>query len=224
MEAIFISRKLEEESPIKQLAQEVGLPVFDESLVAFRPIRFAAIPTVDWVFFSSPRAVIFFFRGLLQQGLTLPHSVKIGVIGHGTGKALKEFGRPPDFSGNGNPTTIGNSFRYLVTNQHVLFPGARQSRRSIQQCMDASTKVSDLVVYDNDIRLDHEVPNCSYLLFTSPLNVDCWSRTHGFTNAKICVAIGPTTGEALRSKHIIPWIADMPSEIGMEALLRQHFL
>jgi hydroxymethylbilane synthase len=221
-QAIFISREVGQESPISAVARESGMPLYHESLISFSAVPFTEIPAVDWVFFASRRAVQYFFRGLQQTGRTLNRQVQIGVLGDGTGKALKEFGKPADFAGNGDPEIVGPAFKDLAVGKRVLFPGARHSRRSMQKQLTGSLEIHDLIVYDNHIRTDWEVPDCSYLVFTSPLNVQSWRQRYSFTNPdQQIIAIGQTTAKAVRDLGGQVLVAEHPSEKGLASALRQ---
>lgn len=220
MPNLFISRELADASPVRAFAQANGYTLYAESLVEFLPVQFARIPQVDWVFFYSKRAVQFFFRQLQQRGTSLSKDISIAVLGDGTAKALKEFGRTADFSGNGKPEWVAEAFLGVAAGQHVLFPRARRSRQSVQHYLHEKLHVHDLVVYDNQIKTGIDVPDCDVLLFTSPLNVEAWLKVHAFReNEQIIVAIGQTTGEALRQYGVTPRIAARPSEEEMLACL-----
>lgn len=220
MPNLFISREVAHDSPVRAFAQANGYTLYAESLIEFLPVQFGRLPQIDWVFFYSKRAVRFFFRQLQQQNVSLPRAVSIAVLGDGTAKALKEFGRSPDFSGNGKPQWVAEAFLGVAAGQHVLFPRARRSRQSVQQYLGHQVQMHDLIVYDNQIKANIAVPDCDILLFTSPLNVEAWRKVHPFRGEEqIMVAIGHTTGEALRQYGISPRIAARPSEEEMVACL-----
>ncbi len=221
-EAVFISREVGEESPVRAVVAGAGLPLYHESLISFSAVPFSEIPSVDWVFFASRRAVQFFFRGLQKSGRTLNRQVKVGVLGDGTGRALKEFGKPADFAGNGDPDMVGPAFKELAAGKRVLFPGARHSRRSVQKKLAGSLDIYDLIVYDNQIRRDWDIPDCSFLLFTSPLNVQSWRQRYSFAEAgQQVIAIGQTTAQAILESGGVPVVAPNPSEHGLAMALRQ---
>jgi len=216
MPNLFISREIADDSPILAFAQANGYTVFASSLIEFLPVQFGRVPPTDWVFFYSKRAVTFFFRQLQQRGTPLSREVSIAVLGDGTAKALKEFGRSPDFSGNGKPEWVAEAFLGVAAGQRVLFPRARQSRQSVQQHLRDKLSVYDLVVYDNQIKADITVPDCDILLLTSPINVKAWQQNHAFRpEEQTIVAIGKTTGEALSKLGVTPRIAPEPSEEGL---------
>lgn len=220
MPSLFISREIADDSPVYAFAQAKGYTLYATSLIEFLPVKFDRYPQVDWIFFYSKRAVTFFFRQLQQNSTSLSRDISIAVLGDGTAKALKEFGRSPDFSGNGKPEWVAEAFLGVAAGRHVLFPRARQSRQSVQQHVRDKLHVHDLVVYDNQVKTDIAVPDCDVLLFTSPLNVEAWRRKHAFRpTGQIVVAIGETTGEALRMAGATPRIAPEPSESGMLACL-----
>ena len=69
-----------------------------ESLVAFYPLPFLQLPTCDWIFFYSRRAVQFFFDQLPAE---LPEKVLLATIGPATARALTQRGHEASFIGSG---------------------------------------------------------------------------------------------------------------------------
>lgn len=218
---LFISRALSPDSPVYAFAQAQDLEVFAQSLITFLPVMFDRLPSVEWVFFSSPRGVRFFFRQLREKGQSLPRAVGIAVLGDGTAKALKEFGRSPDFSGNGQPDWVAEAFAELAAGKRVLFPRASNSRKSIQKSLESRIVPIDLVVYDNQPKGQIDIPDCRILLFTSPMNVQAWARKHNFrATEQLIVAIGQTTAHQLAHYGVEARIAEQPSESGLVRTLK----
>jgi uroporphyrinogen-III synthase len=216
MPSIFISRELGPESPFFQLFGPPGVRIHAESLVAFQVRPFTALPDCDWYFFSSRQAVRFFFLGLKNAKLSLPKSIKIGVLGEGTAQALKNQALAPDFLGNGDPETVGRAFAIVAEGQKVLFPRAAQSRESIQKSMSDTVEVIDLVVYENMARTEFELPHADILVFTSPLNAQAYFAKYLAHVDQQVLAIGQTTAEALQQLTKSPiHIADSPSEAAL---------
>lgn len=220
---VFISRALTPDSPFFQEFPKGGdVFLVAESLIAFAPVRFHHLPAFDWVFFSSPNAVRFFFAQWTEQQQNWLPQWRIGVLGDGTARALKEFGRSADFAGNGDLEAVIPAFRVLASGSRVLCPRAQHSRESIQQGLQGVATVLDLVVYDNQPRRDIELPFCEILVFTSPLNVTAYFQRYPLDLRQHLLAIGPTTEKALRElgpKEV--WVAATPSEAALSHKTRE---
>jgi uroporphyrinogen-III synthase len=77
---------------------------------------------------------------------------------------------------------------------------------------EADLEMMDLVVYDNQPLQKFTVPQCHYLLFTSPLNATTYFQKYVKKPAQKVFAIGETTAETLVSlglKEVV--VATQPS-------------
>jgi uroporphyrinogen-III synthase len=200
MPTVFISRKLPENSQFREkLASFGSIIIQDEPLIDLTPIPFSAIEPCDWIFFSSKNAVSFFFQQIKSLAIKIPNTVKWGAIGLATAKELLNNQITADFSGNGNPESVGTSFSTLVTGKRVLFPSAKNSRESIQQFIkNEASEIINLSIYDNSPRGDFDITPSDIYVFTSPLNVVAFSKKYNLSD-KNCLGIGETTAEQLRS-------------------------
>lgn len=209
---IFISRNLTAENIFLQRLSTTDVQVHGESLLQFTLIPFAQVPKVDWIFFYSKTAVRFFF----QQLSSPPPSFQYAAIGERTATFLKKYIQKIDFIGNGQPAETAQHFSAYAQGERVLFPRARRSRKSIQTLLEKEIEVVDLVIYDNQVRTDIELPDFDILVFTSPLNVQAYFQSKNYQSHQKIVAIGNTTAGALRElglRHI--YIAKIPSEMGL---------
>jgi len=219
MSSLFISRALEEDSVIRQFAKENNWSIVAESMIEIQTVLFPQIPKADWVFFYSKNAVQAFFQGL--QHLGEKWETKIGVIGPGTLQALKPFGKSADFAGNGDPKQVAEAFAVLCEGQKVLFPRAQQSRKSIQTLLEDIIDVLDLVVYTNTPKVAIDIPETTYLLFTSPQNAQRYFMEYPDRIDQTMIAIGATTGQALIDLGVQQvHIATQASEHGMLEMLQ----
>ena len=224
MKSVFISRDLFPESVFLQKLTALGYEVHGESLIHFEVIPFYTIPQTDWIFFSSQNAVRFFGEGI--SILEIPFSVKdvrLAGIGKATSKAIKKvFGRC-DFEGDGNPETTAKTFLEVAKNQKTLFPSAKKSRRSVQLLLEDQIEIFDLLIYDNVIKTNFELPNFEVIVFTSPLNVEAYFSKKKITDSQHFVVIGKTTGKALEEYGVLDYsIAPEASELGlMEAVFNR---
>ena len=217
MKTVFISRNLSTESVFLQKLTSEGFKVYGESLIHFEAIPFDNLPKTDWLFFSSKNAVHFFVEGIQNfRELFSIQKFKIAGIGKATSKALKNaFGRC-DFTGDGKPENVAKAFLAVAENQTVLFPGAKNSRRSIQEILKDQIEAVDLEIYNNQPRTGFELRDFDVLVFTSPMNVVAYFLNKELFDFQEVIAIGETTGAALTTHGILNYkIAGNPSEIAL---------
>ncbi len=174
---------------------------------------------MDWIFFYSRNAVRFFFQGLERLGLPYPSGVATATIGAGTAEALVERGIAVDFVGFGNPERTADRFALRARGKRVLFPRARQSRRSVEYRIDGDITVFSPVVYNNSRREDVSLPDAEVLIFTSPLNAKTYYGHYEMNEDQLVIAFGPTTSEQLKKLGIDHLMSAEPSEQGLVKLL-----
>ena len=215
--SVFISRDLSANSPFKHQLVAADFRVIGRSLLDFKPIPFDAFPTTDWIFFYSRKAVEFF----LTQIEHLPTDVKIAAYGKGTREALIAHNTLPDFTGTGEGTSTLVNFLKVAKQATVLFPQARHSRRTIEKLAGDQLISFPLIVYDNLPQQEVKASACTFLVFTSPLNVSAYFDQNSLARHQQVIAIGETTAAALRDYKIADFtIARTASEEGLvEAIL-----
>jgi hydroxymethylbilane synthase len=212
---IFISRSLEESSPLKIL-RTLGYQVTDESLIKTTQIRFSHTPKSDWIFFSSKNAIRYFF----SQNPTPQPKVRYAVFGKGSAEMLARYGKKADFIGNGNDATaIARQFISLVDGDIILFPQAIDSFRTVQRWLPFNNITRNLFVYKTELRNDFDLPEADVLVFTSPSNVNAYYSKYRIKLHQQVIAIGTTTRLSLRSKGIRDAI--IPEAFDEVALLDQ---
>ncbi len=215
---VFISRFLSPDSIFLQKLEKEGFEVIGESLVVFSLLPFAEIPPCDWLFFYSPTAVRFFFDHLRQANLQC--HAKVAALGFGTARTVLEQGFTVDFIGRGEPEATAQAFLKIAAHQQVVFPRAENSRQSIQQLLGDKIMASDLIVYKNQARTEFILPNCQYLVFTSPLNAQAYFSKYKLISNQTLIAIGKTTARALHQLGVAKiHIADAPSEEALANLI-----
>lgn len=216
---VFISRDLKEDSVFLEHLQAAGFEVIGESLVIFKNIPFSTLPNCDWIFFYSKQAVYYFFENIRRANLNL--EAKLAVFGKGTAKALEKELYRADFTGIGKPEETAAYFEMFAKGQKVLFPRALHSKKSVQQLLQNKIEAIDLVVYENVARTDFEIPECEWLVFTSPLNATAYFQKQELKNGQKIVAIGKTTAAALQQLHIHSvQVAEEPSELALAQVIR----
>ncbi|MFN7116204.1 MAG: uroporphyrinogen-III synthase [Saprospiraceae bacterium] len=215
---VFISRELAPESEFLQLVQAAGFEVVAKSLVTFRAVPFSTLPPVDWIFFYSKQAIQFFFEQVRQQNLTI--NAKLAVFGKGTAKALEQEMYQADFVGIGEPELNARHFALQAQGQSVLFPRAANSRLSIQQLLENKIEAFDLIVYENQPITNIDLPECEWLVFTSPLNAKAYFAQYTLQAMQRVLAIGKTTAQTLQQMGIANvTIAEEPSEMALAQVI-----
>ncbi len=218
MSKIFISRPLKKNSPFRAMLQESGMEIIGQSLLQFSPILFKDIPPAEWVFFYSKKGVDFFMEQV-QQSLIFQKKVstlKWAVMGKGTAAALSKYKYKANFVGTGHPSNTATQFSSIAAKQKVLFIRAQHSQKSIQKLLNKQITSIDLVVYDNRIIRNFQLPHCDYLVFTSPLNAVAYYQKYAIDKSQKVIAIGNTTAIALNElgvKEVV--IANKPTEVEM---------
>ncbi len=195
--SLFITRKLTPGSPILALEKK-GWTVWHESLLDFVATE-EPTPAIsaDWVFFSSPKAVQFF------PWKKWTSDAKVACLGPGTAQWVKEYsGQTADWVGNGIPEKVASGFSQIAHGATVLFPRAKNSRRSIQQLIPGQIEPVDWIIYHNRLKPLIDVPQTDLLVFTSPLNAENYYRNYPDRKGIPSISIGATTAQWLRNHGI----------------------
>lgn len=218
---VYITRNIKETDFFKTTLEKVGFAVFGESLIEFSAVNFNLNPDVDWLFFYSKNGGRFFFNQLNNNQLEIIKNKKIGTIGSGTAQFLAEnYNRKSNFIGTGEPMQTSRAFAQIAAGQKVIFPRAKQSKKSIQQELSSVVTVIDLIVYENRPKSQIEIPETDILVFTSPMNARIYFEKYDLKSSQKVVAIGHTTGNELLKIGVQNVVAKYPSERGLaEAVL-----
>lgn len=215
---VFISRMLPETSYFRKALEKYQIQLDDRSLIKIFPIINKLDPfilkRVDWVFFSSKNAIECFFS-LSPQ---LPKKVKYGVIGRASEEMLRRYGIVPDFNGeeDGIDTQdIAKDFAKLANGSTVLFPGAKDSLRTIQQALNKATKIIDLPVYETEMDENCDPSAAEVLVFTSPSNVDAYFTNNLLEPGQQVICIGKSTGKKFNQMNVNYTLPYSPDEIGL---------
>jgi hydroxymethylbilane synthase len=216
-QSVFISREVSEQSYFKRALAKHNINIEARSLIRTVPIITKLdsyiLKHVDWLFFSSKNAVEYFF----QLNPQLPKDVKFGVVGAGSEEMLRRKGYFANYVGVGNDTTeIAEEFAKLVNaGDVVMFPGAKESLRSIQKGLSPEVKIIDLPIYETVLEDDVEASGAEVLVFTSPSNVDAYFIDNLLDPYQKVIAIGKSTGkkfEEMGVKYTLPF---SPDEVGL---------
>lgn len=215
-QSVFISRDISEQSYFRKALAKHQINIEARSLIRTVPVITKLDPYilkhVDWVFFSSKNAVEYFF----QLEPYLPKDVKFGVMGAGSEEMLRRKGHFTDYTGVGiDSAEVAAEFAKLANGTTVLFPGAENSMRSIQQLLSPDTKIIDLPIYETVMEEDIELSTADVLVFTSPSNVDAYFTENLLDPYQKVIAIGKSTGkkfDEMGVKYILPF---SPDEVGL---------
>jgi uroporphyrinogen-III synthase len=191
---VFISREPEDAKVFIELVRAAGYTVVAQNPVSYQTIDLKELPSFDWIFFSSIRAVDHF---LLQH--SIPDAAQIGVLGSGTAAALQKKGYTPNFTGSdGNTRQTGTEFASIVAGQTVFFPVASEGLRSIQREVENQAILIERPVYQTVSDPGFTAPIADILVFTSPSCVQAFAASGAQFSGR-CIAIGRTTAEALHA-------------------------
>mgnify|MGYP000845479821 CR=1 len=198
--SIFISRKLNSDSPFVSLTKEEDCKIIDQSLIKITQIRYSYTPQTNWIFFTSKNAIDYFFA----QNPDVPKDVKYGVISNSSANHLKTHHISADFIGKGvNLLNIAKEFRETLQNDSVLFPQAIDSYQSIQKQLAFTNTCYNLYVYKTNIRTDFDLPFSDILIFTSPSNVIAYYNKYKVDPRQMVIAIGTTTRFKLHEYNVM---------------------
>lgn len=195
MARLFISRQLSENSQFHTLLEK-GIELHHESLIDIRSIPFETVPESDWLFFYSKNGI----RSFFAKEAWRPDR-RYAVMGRASEEIFAQCtGHRPDFRGSGTPNETAEKFKaFLSEKAHVLFVQARNSRESVAHQLGPRIEWSSLEVYENTIKSGFDLPECDYLVFTSPLNARAWFDRYSYNGQKL-FAIGSVTASFIQ-KH-----------------------
>lgn len=207
---VFISRDLEEDSVFKERiaskATVIGL-----SLIEFKAVPFGKLPIGDWLFFYSKKGIHY----CLSQLDNLDQLPPIGVIGQASADFLwSKYKIQAQFIGTGHPEGTAFAFSKLVQNKKVVFAQAQHSKQSVQQLLDKNVIFYNVITYQNEVKVDFELPWIDILVFTSPLNVKAYFDIYSYHSTQKIISIGRVTAKALNEIGITTLtIAAAPNEL-----------
>ncbi|HXB41605.1 MAG TPA: hydroxymethylbilane synthase [Bacteroidia bacterium] len=195
---IFVTKTFRDKDYLPKALKRLGFTVEAKSLIEFKEIEFNIMPVSDWIFFSSKRAVKYFFQQKPNVG-----KVKFGCISKETASELRQFGHRADFIGQNTDTKfIGKQFSSLAGNAKVLFPVAKESMQSVQMQLTKKENVINLPVYQT---IKHPAiidTSTNIVVFTSPSNVDAFFEKNKWQSTYKAVAMGDATESALARKGV----------------------
>lgn len=211
MKSVFITRELEADSVFARKLRAEGYVVSGHSLLQFQAVPFGKLPSCDWIFFYSRQGVAFFF----EKNPEIPAGVQWAALGEATATQLGKHIPCVHFTGNGDPLETSLQFLEVAAGKRVLFPRARQSKESIARALAGKIEAIDLIVYDNIQGEPVEIPDCEWLVFTSPLNASAYFSGHIPRPHQKVLAIGKTTEAYLKDYCSGVYLAESSSEASL---------
>lgn len=197
--SIFISKKLQIDSPFQAFDQTKDFKIIDEALIKISQIRFSYTPKTKWIFFSSKNAIKHFF----EQEPEIAADVYFAVISPVSANYLITFGKTATFIGEGvDIIKIAKDFRDTLKNDSVLFPQAIDSIQTIQKQLSFTNTCHNLYVYKTVIRADFDIPYSEIVIFTSPSNVKAYLSKYKISTRQTVIAIGGATKNTLKTHGI----------------------
>ena len=195
---VFVSRDEENAASFSAQLRDYGFQVNAYAPVQFEAIEVRHIPFTDWVFFTSPRSVEFFF----QHDMQLPVHTQVAALGSGTAAALNDLGIQPDFTGaDGKTEDVANQFLEKAMGKSILFPCAEKGLRSVQTVLEQKAEVHDLPVYRTLENASHPSIDADIWVLTSPSCVNALKDQIQGTS-HLFAAIGSTTADALKQMGV----------------------
>jgi uroporphyrinogen-III synthase len=197
LKKLLISRTISEE--VKRQLYDLGIEVYDISLLNIEPLKFGPIPHSDWIFFYSKNGIKYFINQLDEVMFNSIKYRKIGVMGDGSNSVLeKTFGKRAEFISSNNIEEEVKRFWDTVEIDHVLFIKSKNSRSSFE-IVEKRDQSSSLITYQNTINKEIVIPNTNYVALTSPLSAEAYMNQIDFKN-KIVFALGRSTQKYIKER------------------------
>lgn len=170
---------------------------------------------VDWILFTSPRAVTFWCEVCLENGIDFPLETQVGCIGESTADAAARDGFSPDFY----PTEPGTEkfleeFADLLSNNSVkptiFIPAAEGGRPTLRERLtELGCKVIAIPLYRTLPREDlgkalpkADLEKFDVILFTSPSSFDAFTSAFSLPVGAKVAAIGQYTASHLKARGV----------------------
>ena len=192
---IFISKSNSESVDLSASLSSQNTELITHSFLHFEGIEFNVEAPYDIIFFTSPRAVLFF-----KARLDIPREVKIACTGKKTADSLAILGYHVDFKGekSGDIQQVAAKFKTWAEDRTVLFPISDISLHTISSQLNLNF-VIEVEVYKTIIK-GIRVEPCDTYVFTSPSNVDGFLIENEVPIKARIIAWGTSTQDALIQK------------------------
>lgn len=200
IDTLFISKELEKSSVLKAFCEEQGITIEAHSFLSFEPVAIQQEITSEVLFFTSKRAVTYFFKQV-----PLPANTLIACVGNATAESLHNLRIKVDFSAvnSGNPREVANELTSWLGKKSITFVTAKRSANSILDLLPAS-QVEQVCVYETIINAISISTIFDTYVFTSPSNLEGFLKLNTIPETARLIAWGETTAKAMREKGLEP--------------------
>lgn len=191
---IFISTSTEECELLHKYCAARGWSLESNPLLSFRALDFEIDLDTDYYFFSSKKAVTYFFQYVQAKYSQHDwHNQKYIAIGTGTAAKIENLGY--------SCTHIylkekRAEIQALVKDKKVIFPSASQSLRSMQKELETTAIGKTVEVYENTIIENPLILPHDVAILTSPMSTQAYFQQG--TRAHSYIAIGDSTAAAIQ--------------------------
>ena len=190
---VYISRDQQDTILFYDQVTDYGYDLIAEAPLSFEMVEVNHFPFADWIFFTSKRAVEFFF----QQNMIPSQTARIGALGSGTASSLMQLGIHPHFSGNdGDTIQTAHEFSKIAKGLHVMFPVSENGMRTVQKILEPVSFIHELVVYRSIQKKINTNPSAEISVFTSPSAFRAFTNQFGIPTGEL-VAMGKSTQQAM---------------------------
>ncbi len=174
--------------------------------------RWMSQKPVEWVVFTSPRAVRFWSETLLESGYELPVETRVACLGERTSEVAGADGYSVDFCPR-EPGTDGFLEEFEKANRpaSVLIPAAEGGRAKLKERLrQLGYEVAWAPLYRTSARTDlasalseQELQATDAVVFTSPSSVDAFLDQFTLPDSVQVLAIGGFTGRHLEDRGFV---------------------
>jgi uroporphyrinogen-III synthase len=196
--SIFVSRDIGEIPELIAWCRKRNVRLTAISLITFKEIPFVIPRPYDVVFFSSVRAVEYFFKNS-----SLPVHCEIACVGAKTGQALASRGHTVAFTGKmaGNPEETAKDFVKWLGKKSVLIPHSTASKRTIAHAIPAEQRI-EVAAYET-IAVGQKIDYHDLYVFSSPSNYKSFLKENQLPRHGV-IAWGQTTQKEIEKSGIEP--------------------
>lgn len=196
--SLFISKEPDEVTDLVTWCRQQDIELHAQAMIAFNAVPFQQLKAHPIVFFSSKRAVQFYF----SQAHKFQQNTLVACIGKATAAYLEGLGYPVHFCGEeaGEPEKVAEQFLAWVGERSVFFPVSTKSLQSISGIFPPNQcEVQE--VYET-IYQTKPIASCTTYVFSSPSNVEAFLMSNAVPKEAKCIAWGKSTAQALIKNHM----------------------
>lgn len=192
---VLFTAESHKKSVFEKLLSGVACEVMCVSFIRTQKAQVKKVPSGDWVFFSSPRSVRYYF-----EMATPEPNQKFAAVSKGTAKELSNYVLC-SFEGKPDTKDSVQAFKELLNpGETVVIPHSDVSVKRLQQVLP-KTVYKEFILYHTLPALHKLNRTPHVVVFTSPGNVSGYIQS-GNPQPKKCVAIGETTAKELKKNRM----------------------